>query len=213
MGGRRCVVAQACRRVTDWSDMADNVIDIGDTELVEYIEECSDGSYCKLMGWPSQTRLTTQTTFSSGQALESWFPDTKATVPVTNLEIFGAGLVWRPYRIIKKTSESQGPGHGPPLHNRGSLRYHKSLGWHYRYFSPFRIKGKPPFPASLIPKSQRPSAVSSLKAKDRARTRRLKRLLKKLTLKKRAKDIGLPTLCLRRIEQQPGFSGLKPLLL
>ena len=210
---RHCVGVRACRRGTDWSDMDYKVTDIGDTELVEYVEQCSDGSYCQLMGWPSQTRLTTQITTTSGHSLEAWFPDTKPTLPDTNLEIFGPGLVWRPYRIIKKTSESQGSGHGPPLHNRGSLKYHKTLGWHYRYFSPFRIKGKPPFPASLITKPLQPTALSILKAKDRARTRRLKKLLKELILKKQAKAIGMPNLCLRRIEQQPGFSGLKPLLL
>ena len=212
---RHCVGVRACRRGPDWSDMDYKVTDIGDTELVEYVEECSDGSYCQLMGWPSQTRLTTTTTTTSGRSLESWFPDTKPTLPDTNLDALGPGLVWRPYRIVRKTSESQGHGHGPPLHTRGALKFHRTLGWHYRYFTPFRIRGKPPFPASLITKPLPPTPAepaSTLQANEKARLRRLRRLLKKLILEKQTKAVGMPTLCLRRIEQQPGFLGLKPML-
>ena len=31
---------------------------IGVTQLIEYIEQDDDGSYCKLMGWPPQTDLS-----------------------------------------------------------------------------------------------------------------------------------------------------------
>ena len=118
---------------------------LGDTELIEYVEETGDGAYCRLMGWPSQTTLTTMTTQTQGTTLEAWYANTHPNAPT--------GLMWKPYRILKTIPLVKQTDRGHPLSSKerpqGTLRYHKDVGWHYRYLAPFRIKGKPSPPGSM----------------------------------------------------------------
>ncbi len=115
---------------------------IGDTQLIEYIEQGDDGSYCKLMCWPPQTDLSVKPSQSSGATLESWYPNTTPTAPSV--------LQWRPYKIVKTVPHECRPNPDPfqgPDPFRGTLKYNKDLGWHYKYAMPFRIIGRPPSPA------------------------------------------------------------------
>ena len=183
---------------------------VGVTQLIEYIEQADDGSYSRLMGWPSQTDLSVKPSHSSGATLESWYPNTTPTAPSV--------LQWVPYKIVKTVPHVCRPGQGHPLH--GALRYHKAVGWHYRYSMPFRVTGRPPLPSSMksktsggsvtsIPKSKRGSRKPQLKIKRRAFIK-LKRI--KVKVKEIALYIGLPELRLQRIDQQPGFRSLTELL-
>ena len=183
---------------------------VGVTQLIEYIEQADDGSYCKLMGWPSQTDLSVKPSHSSGATLESWYPNTTPTAPSV--------LQWVPYKIVKTVPHVSRPGQNHPLH--GALRYHKAVGWHYRYSMPFRVTGTPPLPSSMesktpggsitsIPKSKKWSRKSQPKIKRRAFIK-LKKI--KVKVKEIALFIGLPELRLQRIDQQPGFRSLTELL-
>ena len=163
---------------------------VGDTQLVEYIEQADDGSYSRLMGWPAQTDLSVKTSHTSGATLESWYPNTTPTAPKV--------LQWKPYKIVKTIPHVSVPGQNHPLH--GALRYHKAVGWHYRYSMPFRITGRPPLP-------------NSMKPQPKIRRRAFVKLNKiKVKVKEIAMYIGLPDLRLRRIDQQPGFRSLTKLL-
>ena len=176
---------------------------IGATQLIEYIEQAADGSYCKLMGWPSQIGLSTQSSKYNGVNLESWHPNTAPTFP--------SALQWMPYKIAKTVPHVlQSPGQGHPLH--GALRYHKDFGWYYRYSTPFGVTGRPPLPSSMI--SNAPdSSVAIPKGKRRSKKPQLKTNRKAfIKLKKIALSIGLPELQLRRVDQQPGFRSLNVLL-
>ena len=189
---------------------------VGVTQLIEYIEQAADGSYCKLMGWPSQIALSTQSSKFNSATLESWYPTTAPTAP--------SALRWMPYKIIKSVPHVLQPGQGHPLH--GTLRYHKGLGWHYRYSMPFRVDRRPSLPSSMISKTS-PSSVASIpKVKRRSKKPRLNTKRKAYNLKKIALSIGLPELRLRRIDhpfgapelklrridQKPGFRSLYVLL-
>ena len=188
---------------------------IGATQLIEYIEEDADGSYCKLMGWPSQTDLSLKSFPFNSATLESWYPDTTPTAP--------SALMWTPYKIVKTIPHVIQPGQGHPLH--GTLRYHKGLGWHYRYSTPFRVDGRPSLPSSMISRTSPISVPSIPKVKKRSKKPllKIKRKAYKLTklalskfpeLKLRRIDhpFGGPELKLRRIDQQPGFRSLYVLL-
>ena len=134
---------------------------IGDTKLIKYVDYAADGSYCKLMGWPVQTDLTIKSTGFPNATLESWYPDTQPNAP--------SASVWRPYRVVKTAPlvSLAKPGH--PHH--GALRYHKDVGWHYRYSMPFRIIGKPPLPNSMVPKNFLKSPASVPVVKRRVKKR------------------------------------------
>ena len=182
---------------------------MGGTQLIEYTELAEDGSYCKLMGWPSQTDLSVKTSHPSGATLEAWYPNTAPTAPSV--------LQWMPYKIVKTVPHGCRPDQNHPF--RGALRYHKDVGWHYRYSMPFRITGRPPLPSSM--KSKNPGgSIPSMsmaqlclwpqpKIKRRAFIR-LKRI--KVKVKEIALNIGLPEIRLKRIEQQPGFRSLRSLI-
>ena len=177
---------------------------VGVTQLIEYIEQAADGSYCKLMGWPSHTDLSVK---SSGATLESWYPNTTPTAPL--------GLQWVPYKIVKTVPHVCRPEQGHPLH--GALRYHRAVGWHYKYSMPFRVTRRPPIPNLIEPKNYNGSIKSMAqlypwpkpKIKKRAFVK-LKRI--KVKVKEIALYIGLPELRLQRIDQQPGFRSLTELL-
>ena len=175
---------------------------IGETELVEYIDHAVDGTYCKLMGWPSQTDLTIKSTKFHNATLESWYPDTQPTAPSV--------LVWKPYKVIKTIPLVNLSSQGHPLH--GALRYHKDVGWHYRYSTPFRITGKPSLPNSKMSKISLHSPASVPVVKRRARKPAIKFKTAAVRLKKITLSVGLPGLRLRRIDQQPGFGSLLRLL-
>ena len=124
--------------------------------------------------------LSTSPSTSNGSSLEAWYPNT-APSPPTRLLLPTSGLTWRPSRVLGTTlqdspgaaspgrlsgttlqepplqggSRTGSPGL-PPAHSpfHGSLRYHSEIGWHYRYFKPFKIIGKP-YPPSLV----RPCAI------------------------------------------------------
>ena len=203
-----------CHHAVDqvaWIVMGERV---GVTQLIEYIEQADDGSYSRLMGWPSQTDLSVKPSHSSGATLESWYPNTTPTAPSV--------LQWVPYKIVKTVPHVSRPGQNHPLH--GALRYHKAVGWHYRYSMPFRVTGTPPLPSSMesktpggsitsIPKSKKWSRKSQPKIKRRAFIK-----LKKIKVKVKELGplsfhfIGLPELRLQRIDQQPGFRSLTELL-
>ena len=120
------------------------------TQLIEYIEQDDDGSYCKLMGWPPQTDLSVKPSQSSGATLESWYPNTTPTAPSV--------LQWVPYKIVKTVPHVSRPSQNHPRH--GDLRYHRDLGWHYRYSTPVRITGRPPLPSSIESKNSGGSITS-----------------------------------------------------
>ena len=163
---------------------------VGDTQLVEYIEVDDDGSYNRLMGWPSQTDLSVKPYHTNGATLESWYPNTTPTAH--------KAVQWKPYKIVKTIPHVREPGQNHPLHAK--LRYHKDVGWHYRYSMPFRITGRPRLPKSMKPKSK-------------IRRRAFVKLDKiKVKVKEIAMYIGLPDLRLQRIDQQPGFRSLTELL-
>ena len=172
------------------------------TQLIEYIEQAADGSYCKLMGWPSQIGLSTQSSKFNSANLESWYPSTAPTFP--------SALKWMPYKIVKTVPHVIQLDQGHPLH--GALRYHKDVGWHYRYSMPFRVTGRPSLPSSLISKTSHSSMTSTPKVKRRSKKPRLKTKGTSFQLKKIALSIGLPDLRLRRIDQQAGFGSLLRLL-
>ena len=190
---------------------------VGDVQLVEYIEQAVDGSYCKLKGWPSQFGPGTQSSKYNGVNLESWYPDTAPTVP--------SALQWMPYKIAKSVPHVLQPGQGHPLH--GVLRYHKSLGWHYRYSMPFKVSGRPLLPSSMISGASDSSLAPITKVNRRIKNPRLK-INKKafvklnkialsigvpdILLRKIDHPLGAPELKLRRIDQQPGFRSLSVLL-
>ena len=158
---------------------------VGDTQLVEYIELTDDGNYTRLMGWPAQTDLSVKTSHTNGATLESWYPNTTPTAH--------KALQWKPYKIVKTIPHVKVPGQNHPHH--GTLRYHKDVGWHYM---PFRITGRPRLPKSM-----------KLKSKIR---RRAFVKLNKIKVKEIARNMRLPDLRLRRIDQQPGFRSLTKLL-
>ena len=163
---------------------------VGDTQLVEYIELTDEGTYTRLMGWPAQTDLSVKTSHTNGATLESWYPNTTPTAH--------KAVQWKPYKIVKTIPHVREPGQNHPLHAK--LRYHKDVGWHYRYSMPFRITGRPRLPKSM-------------KAKSKIRRRAFVKLNKiKVKVKEIAMNIGLPDLRLRRIDQQPGFRSLTKLL-
>ena len=182
---------------------------VGGTQLIEYIEEANDGSYCKLMGWPSQTDLSVKTSHPSGASLESWYPNTAPTAP--------SGLQWMPYKIVKTVPHDCRPEQNHPL--RGTLRYHKDVGWHFRYSMPFRITGRPPLPSSIESKNSGGSITSMSMAQlclwpqPKIKRRAFIKLKKiKVKVKEIALYIGLPEIRLKRIDQQPGFRSLTELL-
>ena len=177
---------------------------VGGTQLIEYIEEAADGSYCKLMGWPCQTDLSVKSSQSKGATLESWYPKTTPTVPST--------LQWKPFKIVKTIPHPiDPPSQSPPLH--GTLRYHRDVGWHYQYSLPFKITGTPSLPDSMKSQPSGGSVSSAPKSKKRS-----KKPPHKIThgafikLKKIALSVELPELRIRRIDQQPGFKSLTKLL-
>ena len=138
---------------------------VGVTQLTECIEQAADGSYCKLMGWPCQTDLSLKSYQSKGATLESWYPNTTPTVPST--------LQWKPYKVVKTIPHHvRQPGHGHPLH--GTLRYHKDVGWHYRYTLPFKVTGRPSLPSSMKSKPSDGSVSSAPKSKKRSKKPPLK---------------------------------------
>ena len=178
---------------------------IGATQLVEYIEQDNEGSYCKLMGWPAQTDLSVKI---NGATLEAWYPNTAPAPAAPSV------LQWRPYKIVKTVPHECRPTPDPfqgPDPFRGTLKYNKDLGWHYKYAMPFRIIGRPPSPMkSKNPDKSIPSmSMAQLclwpqpKIKKQAFIR-LKRLKVKIK--------GIAEVRLKRIEQQPGFRSLKILM-
>ena len=178
---------------------------IGATQLVEYIEQDNEGSYCKLMGWPTQTDLSVKI---NGATLEAWYPNT-APAPVAP-----SVLQWRPYKIVKTVPHECRPNPDPfqgPDPSRGTLRYNKDLGWHYKYAMPFRITGR--LPSSMKSKNPDKSIPSMSMAQlclwpqpkiKKQAFIRLKRI------KVKVKEIA--EVRLKRIEQQPGFRSLKILM-
>jgi len=189
---------------------------IGATQLVEYIEQDNEGSYCKLMGWPPQTDLSVKTSQPNGATLEAWYPNTAPAPAAPSV------LQWRPYKIVKTVPHECRPNPDPfqgPDPFRGALRYHKDVGWHYRYSMPFRITGRPPLPSSMKSKNPGKSIPSMSMAQlclwpqpkiERKAFIRLKRMKVKVT--EISPNIGLPEVRLKRIEQQTGFRSLKILL-
>ena len=176
---------------------------IGGIQLVEYIEQTADGSYCKLMWWPSQTDLSIKSSKLNSANLESWYPNTAPTFP--------SALQWMPYKIVKTVPHVLQLAQGHPLHD--TLRYHKDVGWHFRYSTPFRVTGRPSLPSSMLSKAPDSSVLSSSKVKMRSKKPQLKTNKKAfIKLKKIALSIGLPELQLRRVDQQPGFRSLNVLL-
>ena len=181
---------------------------IGATQLVEYIERNTEGGYCKLMGWPAQTDFSVKT---NGATLEAWYPNTAPAPAAPSV------LQWRPYKIVKTVPHGCRPDQNHPF--RGAVRYHKDVGWHYRYSMPFRITGRPPLPSSIESKNSSGSTTSMSMAQlclwpqpkiKRRAFIRLKRI--KVKVKEIALNIGLPEVRLKRIEQQPGFRSLKILM-
>ena len=185
---------------------------IGATRLEEYIEQDNEGGYCKLMGWPAQTDLSVKTNRAT---LEEWYPNT-APAPAAPLV-----LQWRPYKIVKTVHHECRPNPDPfqgPDPFRGTLKYNKDLGWHYKYAMPFRIIGGP-LPSSMKSKNPGKSIPSMSMARlclwpqpkiERKAFIRLKRIKVKVT--EVSPNIGLPEVRLKRIEQQPGFRSLKILM-
>lgn len=168
---------------------------IGETQLVEYVEKTEDGNSCKLMGWPARAIRSTQL---RDAPLESCYPGTQATPP--------AGLVWRPYRLIKIAPRVSQPNQGQPF--CGDLRYHKDVGWHYRYSIRVRITGRSASPRSFVTNGPLSSGASCVTAeKGLKKPRRLAK-----TPSTRGLTSGIPVLRLQRIESIPGFQGLAPLL-
>ena len=176
---------------------------VGGTQLIEYIEEANDGSYCKLMGWPSQTDLSVKTSHPSGASLESWYPNTAPTAP--------SGLQWMPYKIVKTVPHDSRLDQIHPL--RGALRYHKDMGWHFRYSVPFKIIGRPPLPSSMKSKNPDKSIPSMSMAQlclwpqPKIKKQAFIRLKRNKVKVKEIAEVRL-----KRIEQQPGFRSLKILM-
>ena len=182
---------------------------VGVTQLIEYIEQANDGSYCKLMGWPSQTDLSVKTGHPSGASLEAWYPNTAPTAP--------SGLQWMPYKIVKTVPHDSRLDQNHPL--RGALRYHKDVGWHFRYSVPFRITGRPPLPSSRESKNYGGSITSMSMAQlclwpqPKIKRRAFIKLKKiKVRVREIAMNIELPEIRLKRIDQQPGFRSLRSLI-
>jgi hypothetical protein len=185
---------------------------IGATQLEEYIEQDNEGGYCKLMGWPAQTDLSVKTNRAN---LEEWYPNT-APAPAAP-----SALQWRPYKIVKTVPHECRPKPDPfqgPDPFRGTLKYNKDLGWHYKYAMPFKIIGRPLL-SSMKSKNPGESIPSITMAQlclwpqpkiERKAFIRLKRIKVKVT--EVSPNIGLPEVRLKRIEQQPGFRSLKILL-
>ena len=186
---------------------------IGATQLVEYIERDNEGGYCKLMGWPAQTDFSVKT---NGATLEAGYPHTAPAPAAPSV------LQWRPYKIVKTVPHECRPNPDPfqgPDPFRGTLKYNKDLGWHYKYAMPFRIIGRPPLPSSMKSKNPGKSIPSMSMAQlclwpqpkiKRKAFIRLKRI--KVKVKEIALNIGLPEVRLKRIEQQPGFRSLRSLM-
>ena len=185
---------------------------IGATQLEEYIEQDNEGGYCKLMGWPAQTDLSVKTNRAN---LEEWYPNTAPAPAAPSV------LQWRPYKIVKTVHHECRPNPDPfqgPDPFRGTLKYNKDLGWHYKYAMPFRIIGGP-LPSSMKSKNPGKSIPSMSMARlclwpqpkiERKAFIRLKRIKVKVT--EVSPNIGLPEVRLKRIEQQPGFRSLKILM-
>ena len=185
---------------------------IGATQLEEYIEQDNEGGYCKLMGWPAQTDLSVKTNRAT---LEEWYPNTAPAPAAPSV------LQWRPYKIVKTVPHECRPNPDPfqgPDPFRGTLKYNKDLGWHYKYAMPFRIIGRP-LPSSMKSKNPGESIPSMSMARlclwpqpkiERKAFIRLKRIKVKVT--EVSPNIGLPEVRLKRIEQQPGFRSLKILM-
>ena len=100
----------------------------------------------------------------NGVNLESWYPKTAPMFP--------SALQWMPYKVVKSVPHVLQPGQGHPL--LGALRYHKALGWHYRYSTPFKVTGRPPLPSSMISEGSDSSLASVSKVKRRFKKPRLK---------------------------------------
>ena len=115
-----------------------------------------------------------------------------------------------PNKVIKTIPLVNLSSQGHPLH--GALRYHKDVGWNYRYSTPFRITGKPSLPNSKMSKISLHSPASVPVVKRRARKPAIKFKTAAIRLKKTTLSVGLPGLRLRRIDQQPGFGSLLRLL-
>jgi len=185
---------------------------IGATQLEEYIEQDNEGGYCKLMGWPAQTDLSVKTNRAN---LEEWYPNTAPAPAAPSV------LQWRPYKIVKTVPHECRPKPDPfqgPDPFRGTLKYNKDLGWHYKYAMPFKIIGRPLL-SSMKSKNPGESIPSITMAQlclwpqpkiERKAVIRLKRIKVKVT--EVSPNIGLPEVRLKRIEQQPGFRSLKILL-
>ena len=179
---------------------------IGATQLEEYIEQDNEGGYCRLMGWPAQTDLSVKTNRAT---LEEWYPNTAPAPAAPSV------LQWRPYKIVKTVPHECRPKPDPfqgPDPFRGTLKYNKDLGWHYKYAMPFRIIGGP-LPSSMKSKNPGKSIPSMSMARlclwpqpkiERKAFIRLKRI------KVKVKEIA--EVRLKRIEQQPGFRSLKILM-
>ena len=185
---------------------------IGATQLEEYIEQDNEGGYCKLMGWPAQTDLSVKTNRAN---LEEWYPNTAPAPAAPSV------LQWRPYKIVKTVPHECRPNPDPfqgPDPFRGTLKYNKDLGWHYKYAMPFKIIGRPLL-SSMKSKNPGESIPSITMAQlclwpqpkiERKAVIRLKRIKVKVT--EVSPNIGLPEVRLKRIEQQPGFRSLKILM-
>ena len=185
---------------------------IGATQLEEYIEQDNEGGYCKLMGWPAQTDLSVKTNRAN---LEEWYPNTAPAPAAPSV------LQWRPYKIVKTVPHECRPNPDPfqgPDPFRGTLKYNKDLGWHYKYAMPFKIIGRPLL-SSMKSKNPGESIPSITMAQlclwpqpkiERKAFIRLKRIKVKVT--EVSPNIGLPEVRLKRIEQQPGFRSLKILM-
>ena len=185
---------------------------IGATQLEEYIEQDNEGGYCKLMGCPAQTDLSVKTNRAN---LEEWYPNTAPAPAAPSV------LQWRPYKIVKTVPHECRPNPDPfqgPDPFRGTLKYNKDLGWHYKYAMPFKIIGRPLL-SSMKSKNPGESIPSITMAQlclwpqpkiERKAFIRLKRIKVKVT--EVSPNIGLPEVRLKRIEQQPGFRSLKILM-
>ena len=100
---------------------------VGDIVLVKFVGLSSDGTVHTLLGWPRQ--VGSRTTGLSN------------SVSTRDTE-------WKPYKLVKVGSQLNDCPQSP--FPRGDLKYHPCLGWHYRYFKPFEIPGKPLLPTSML---------------------------------------------------------------
>ena len=131
--------------------------------------------------------------------------------------------MWKPYKIIKtiprKLETQDNPDAPTPKNPKGDLRFNKDIGWHYRYYKPFKISGKP-WPT--FPMGSRSSEKTASGTKPRKRTKtgtkwttkrkanRPKLIVRLVNL--RPRKIGMPDIRMKRIDEQEGFRTLKRLL-